>query len=158
MRNLGLATRDNCTVFSGNSRLDALQAAILLVKLKHLETWTQKRRANAACYKNGLSDIPDLIIPADKSYERAVYHTYVIQSERRDTLKSFLAERGVDTAVHYPIPIHLQTAALALGYPVGSFPVAERQAASVLSLPVSSELNPEDLDLVCGLIREFHSS
>ncbi|MDX6770462.1 MAG: DegT/DnrJ/EryC1/StrS family aminotransferase [Elusimicrobiota bacterium] len=157
LRNLGLATRENCVTFSGNSRLDTLQAAMLLVKLKHLAAWTEARRRHAAAYQKALAGVPGLVVPVDAPGEHAVYHTFIVASEKRDALKAFLSEHGVDTAVHYPVPIHLQDAAKALGWKPGAFPEAERQAGRILSLPVYPELSDEDRDRVAALIREFHT-
>lgn len=156
MRNIGLETRENAVVWSGNSRLDTLQAAFLLVKMKHLDAWTQSRRANAAFYRAHLAGVPGIKVPVDGPHEKNVYHTFVIQCQERDRLKAFLAEKGVGTAVHYPIPIHLQTAAKGLGYGNGAFPVAERLADSILSLPVYPALTPDQLDYVVRQIRAFH--
>jgi dTDP-4-amino-4,6-dideoxygalactose transaminase len=156
LRNIGLRTRDECVVWSGNSRLDTLQAAILLTKMKYLETWTERRRANAAFYQKMLGDLPGLRVPVDQGYEKAVYHTFVVQAEQRDALRGFLVDHGVETAIHYPVPIHFQKAAAALGYGPGSFPVAEQQAQCILSLPVYPELGHEDLEYVAGTIREFY--
>lgn len=158
MRNLGLATRENCVEFSLNSRLDTLQAAMLLVKLKHLRAWTEARRRHAAFYQKALAGVPGLAVPRDAPGEEAVYHTFIVMSERRDALKAFLAGRGVDTAVHYPVPIHLQDAARKLGWKKGAFPETERQAARILSLPVYPELADEDRARVAELVREFHRS
>ncbi len=155
LRNLGLESRNRCTVFSGNSRLDTVQAAILLVKLNLLEEWTERRRANAAFYQGALRGIPWLAVPEDRREERAVYHTFVVQADRRDELKEHLAGCGIETAIHYPVPIHLQEAAADLGCPAGSFPVAERQAKRILSLPVHQGLEREDLERIAGAIREF---
>jgi len=157
MRNLGLKSRENCTVWSSNSRLDTIQAAMLLVKLKHLDAWTEGRRRNAAFYQKALAGVPALLVPGDQKHEKAVYHTFIVQSERRDELKVFLAARGIDTAIHYPRPIHLQDAAAPLGKPRGSYPVAERQAERILSLPVYPELTREQLEWVAASIRDFHS-
>ncbi len=156
MRNLGLQTRENCVVWSGNSRLDTVQAAMLLVKLKHLEEWTRARRANAAFYQTALAGIPGVVVPKDGPGEKAVYHTFIIQAERRDELKAFLAENGVDTAIHYPRPIHAQDAAKPLGYAPGAFPVAERQARRILSLPVYPGLTKAELGYVAETIRRFY--
>ncbi|MFQ5893427.1 MAG: DegT/DnrJ/EryC1/StrS family aminotransferase, partial [Nitrospinota bacterium] len=156
LRNLGMCGRDRCAVWSGHSRLDSIQAAILLVKMKYLDEWTERRRANAAFYQEALGSVPGLRVPVERPHERAVYHTFVVQAERRDELQRHLAERGVGTAVHYPIPIHLQEAARGLGYPRGSFPVAERQAGQILSLPVYPELTREDLHHVVGATRSFY--
>lgn len=155
-RNLGLATRDNCAFFSVNSRLDTLQAAMLLVKLGYLESWTQARRCNAALYRKALDGVAGVDVPRDSPHERSVYHTFMIQSDKRDELKAFLAGRGVETAIHYPSPIHLQAAAKGLGRPPAGFPVTERLAARILSLPVYPELGEADIAYVAGLVREFH--
>lgn len=156
MRNLGLQSRENCTVWSSNSRLDTVQAAMLLVKLKHLDAWTDGRRRNAAFYQEALAGIPGLAVPRDQAHEKAVYHTFIVQAERRDELKAFLAARGIDTAIHYPRPIHLQDVAAPLGKPAGSFPAAERQAGRILSLPVYPELTREQLEWVAASIRAFY--
>ncbi|MBI4218688.1 MAG: DegT/DnrJ/EryC1/StrS family aminotransferase [Chloroflexi bacterium] len=155
LRNHGLSTRDTCDLWGYNSRLDALQAALLLVKLKYLPDWTERRRANAKVYQAGLSEIPGIRVPVDGPDEKGVYHTFVVQSERRDELRQFLERRGIGTAIHYPIPIHLQKAAAHLGHGPGSFPVAERQAVRIVSLPVYPELTRADLNAVINAIREF---
>lgn len=158
LRNLGLKTRDECVVWSGNSRLDTLQAAILLVKLKYLEAWTERRRAHAAFYRARLAGVPGVETPSDRPHEKAVYHTFVIQADRRDALRAHLAERGIETAIHYPVPIHLQRAAQGLGYRSGDFPVAEAQAQRGLSLPVYPECPKEDLEYVARAIRAFYGA
>lgn len=157
-RNLGLRTRDDCVIWSGNSRLDTLQAAILLVKLNHLERWTEARRGNAEHYRRALAGIEAVRPPHDQPFERAVYHTFVIQAERRDALQQHLSAHGVESAVHYPIPIHLQTVARALGYRRGSFQIAEAQAERILSLPVYPELQREDIDYIAAAIKAFYGA
>ena len=156
LRNLGLRTRDDCIVWSGNSRLDSLQAAILLVKLNYLNEWTEKRRANAKHYREHLSPVAAVKSPLEHENTRAVYHTFVIQAERRDELKAYLEKRGIGTAIHYPVPIHLHPAAASLGYRRGDFPVTERQAQHVLSLPIYPEMDVDDLDFVVDSIKEFY--
>ena len=135
-RNLGLQTRSDCVLWASNSRLDSLQAAILLVKLNYLAGWTERRRENAHFYQQALGDLAECRLPQDRPDEKAVYHTFVIQAQRRDELKQYLSDRGVGTSIHYPVPIHLQTVAAGLGYRRGCFPVTERQADRILSLPV----------------------
>jgi len=157
LRNIGLKRRDECVVWSGNSRLDTLQAALLLVKLAHLDEWTERRRANAAAYQRLLADVRQIRLPMDRAGERAVYHTFVIQAERRDELRAFLAAQGIGTSIHYPVPIHLQPAARDLGYGPGSFPIAEAQALRMLSLPVYPELTADDLARVAASIWEFYA-
>jgi len=156
LRNLGLQTRDNCVAWSGNSRLDTIQAAILLVKLEYLEEWTIKRRSNARFYHKNLDHLESIVCPSEKEHEFSVYHTFVIQAARRDELKVYLAKRGIETAIHYPKPIHLHTVASDLGYKKGDFPVAERQSQRILSLPVYPELNTADLRYVVDSITEFY--
>lgn len=158
LRNLGLRSRDECVAWSGHSRLDTLQAAILLVKLKYLDAWTAQRRAHAALYQHALAGVDGLCVPMDRPDEKAVYHTFVVQAEQRDELKGYLAEHGVETAIHYPIPVHLQLAAASLGYHRGSFPVTERQAQRILSVPIYPELEPEDREHVVETIRRFYGS
>ena len=156
-RNHGLKNRDECEFWSYNSRLDNLQAALLNVKLKYLEKWTARRREIADIYYNKLKDL-QIITPHDKAYEKAVYHTFIIQTDKRDELKTFLAERGIDTKVHYPIPIHLQEAAKYLGYKKGDFPVTEKQAETILSLPVYPELTNEQVNYIAECVIEFYKS
>lgn len=159
LRNLGLRTRDECIAWSSNSRLDSIQAAILLVKLPYLRQWTESRRANAEFYRKALADVPEVRLPlADRPHEYSVYHTFMIQAERRDELKQYLARQGVDTAIHYPVPIHLHPAAADLRHPPGSFPVAERQAKQFLSLPVWQGLTTPQLAAVVENIRAFYQA
>jgi dTDP-4-amino-4,6-dideoxygalactose transaminase len=158
LRNHGLRTRDECVAWSVNSRLDTLQAAILLVEMKYLHHWTEKRRADAAFYQEALAEITGLCVPSDLPHEKAVYHTFVVQAEGRDELRQYLAENGVGTAIHYPIPIHLQRAAADLGYGPGSFPVTERQAGRILSLPAYPGLSRDELEYVAGAIRRFYGA
>lgn len=156
LRNHGLRNRDECVTWSPNCRLDTLQAAALLVKMDFLDQWTEKRRAIAAFYQESLANVTQ--VPRDKPQEYAVYHTFVIQSDRRDELQKHLLECGAESKVHYPIPIHLQEAAAGLGYGRGSFPQAERQSKRILSLPVYPELTQEQSRLVADGIRGFFGS
>lgn len=157
-RNIGLATRDDCVMWAGNSRLDTLQAAVLLVKLGHLKEWTERRRENASIYRELLTDIPQVESPQELKYEKAVYHTFVIQADNRNRLRSHLAENGVGSAIHYPNPIHSQTVASWLGYQQGTFPVTESQASRILSLPVFPELERQQLEYVVDCIRSFYKT
>jgi dTDP-4-amino-4,6-dideoxygalactose transaminase len=158
LRNLGLQTRENAVLWSSNSRLDTLQAAMLLVKLKYLDQWTRRRRAIAHFYQEKLRGLAGVQTPVDAPHEYAVYHTFIIQAARRDALKQHLATQGIGSAVHYAVPIHLQQAAKDLGYRRGDFPVTERQAARILSLPVYPELSEENLETVADAIRVFCNS
>ena len=156
LRNHGLRTRDNGMMWAFNSRLDTMQAAVLLTKLDHVEDWTEGRRANAVAYRERLSGLDEVALPVEEPHQRSVYHTFVIQAERREKLRSFLSDRGVGTAIHYPIPIHLQDAAAELGYAKGSFPVAEHQAERILSIPIYPELSLDEITYVADCIRSFY--
>lgn len=156
MRNLGLRTREDCVMWSSNSRLDTLQAAILLVKMRYLQAWTQRRQQNAQYYRTRLARISEVEVPTERQGEASVYHTFVVQVERRDELKRFLEEHGIGTSIHYPIPIHLTTIGRELGYGKGSFPVAERQARRILSLPIYPELSETAIDRICETIGAFY--
>jgi len=156
LRNLGLRERDDCVVWGLNSRLDTIQAAILLAKLNHVDQWTEKRRANARFYSDLLCDMPQIKCPVEESYERSVYHTFVIQAEDRDGLREYLSNSGIGTAIHYPIPIHLHKAAKSLGYGVGSFPVTERQAGMILSLPIYPELEADQMEYVVTSLQNYY--
>ena len=153
-RNHGLRNRDECDFWSYNSRLDNLQATILNVKIKQLEKWSNRRREIASIYQSKLNGL-DIILPIDKPYEKAVYHTFIIQSKQRDALKTFLQNHEIDTKIHYPVAIHLQEAAKYLGYKKGDFPVAEKQVDTILSLPVFAELTDEQINYVADTIFQF---
>lgn len=158
LRNIGLKTRDDCVAWSMNSRLDTVQAAVLLVKLRFLEQWTEQRRANAKLYRECLAGIPEVEIPADRPEDRAVYHTFVVQVDRREALRRHLEAHGIGTAIHYPVPIHLSTVGRELGYSAGDFPVTERQASRIVSLPVYPELGTSAIHRVSETIRSFYLS
>jgi dTDP-4-amino-4,6-dideoxygalactose transaminase len=126
------------------------------VKLDYVEEWTDKRRANARFYQDLLEDLPQVRCPVDEPYERSVYHTFVVQAEDRDGLREHLSQNGIGTAVHYPIPIHLHKAAASLGYGVGSFPVTERQAGNILSLPVYPELEADQMEYLVITLQNYY--
>jgi len=153
-RNHGLRNRDECVFWSLNCRLDTIQAAMLLVKLEYLDAWTKARRANARFYQEQLHTM--VHVPQDQPHEYAVYHTFVIQAPRRDELQQYLLERGIETKIHYPIPIHLQAAAADLGYTHRDFPVTMTHSQHILSLPVYPELTREQLEQTVNAIREFY--
>jgi dTDP-4-amino-4,6-dideoxygalactose transaminase len=157
LRSNGLVDRETALEWGVVSRLDSVQAAVLLERLPALDGVTEARRRNAHSYRELLRDIPQIFLPACRPEEYNVFHTFVIQVDRRDELQEFLRERGIGTAIHYKIPIHLQPAARALGHAPGSFPVAERQATRILSLPVHQFLTQADLEYVAASIREFFS-
>jgi dTDP-4-amino-4,6-dideoxygalactose transaminase len=153
LRNHGLINRDNCSHWGLNSRLDALQAGIGLVGLKYIEEWNNNRRHIANIYQTKLKDKLD--VPIDKIDEHAVYHNFVVQTDKRDDLLQFLSQQGIETKIHYPIPIHLQPASTALGYKKGDFPIAEKLAKSMLSLPIYSEIGRDEQEDVIEAILTF---
>ncbi|MDI3340758.1 MAG: DegT/DnrJ/EryC1/StrS family aminotransferase [Sphaerobacter sp.] len=136
-----------------NRRLDTLQAALLRVKLQHLDEWNAARRRHAARYAEVLPE--GVVIPAVPEDIEPVWHLYVIRVPERDALRAFLAQRGIATGIHYPVPIHLQPACQDLGYQRGHFPVTEEAAGQILSLPMYAELTNEAIDYVATSIREF---
>jgi len=141
-----------------NSRLDALQAAVLRVKLRHLDAWTEARRCNADYYRQRLATLElPVVAPAQPHYvTRHVWNQFVIRAPERDRLREHLHHCGVGTEVYYPVPLHLQPCFADLGYRPGDFPVSEQLAREALALPVYPELNQADLDYVCEAIREFY--
>jgi len=153
LRNGGQSDRYRHEVAGINSRLDEMQAALLRVKLGHLSAWTDRRRALAARYEEGLRDA-GVDLPVEQAYARAVYHLYVIRHPRRDALAAALKERGIGTLVHYPIPLHLQPAFAELGNRRGDFPVAEKAAGEILSIPLFPEMTDDQAEAVIRAIRE----
>jgi len=139
-----------------NGRLDSIQAGWLSVKLRHLENWNHSRRSLAHRYHQKLSDMGDsLVIPLEASWTKGVYHLYVVRVQDRDALQTHLAEAGIGTGIHYPIPLHLQKAYLQLGYTEGDFPVTERVAKEIVSLPMFPQLRDAEQDEVVGAVKEF---
>lgn len=141
-----------------NSRLDAIQAAVLRVKLRYLPGWTETRRARAATYDRRLADPDGLVTPKAEPDRFHVYNLYTIRSDKRDELRRYLDGRGIGTGLYYPSPLHLQPCFAHLGYREGDFPVAERASREVLSLPVYPELTPEELERVVCAIEDFVST
>ncbi len=137
-----------------NSRLDALQAAVLLAKLPYLAAWSAARRANAAWYARELAGVVGT--PATDPLNEHIFHQYVIQADRRDALQAHLKERGIGTAVYYPVPLHLQPCFAYLGQRKGSLPVSEAAAERVLALPVYPEMTDDQKSHVAESIRAFY--
>jgi dTDP-4-amino-4,6-dideoxygalactose transaminase len=138
-----------------NSRMDELQAAILSVKLKYLDKWNESRRIKAGFYRSLLADQKDIILPKEASYGTHVYHLFVVRTQKRDKLQKALADKGISTAIHYPIPIHFQEAYKNLSYKQKSFPIAESYAGQILSLPMFPELSNKDINKVVAEIRNI---
>jgi len=136
-----------------NSRLDAIQAAFLSVKLKYIDKWNERRREIASIYNRELS--PYVRVPEVDEGNVHIYHQYTIRTDRRDELNDFLNKNGIGTQVHYPIPLHLQPALSYLGYKKGDFPVAERATQEVLSLPAFPEMTDEEIWYVVDTVKKF---
>lgn len=154
MRMYGEKRRYESVVAGTNSRLDALQAGILRVKLKMLDKNNNRRRAIAGHYKRELRNF-DLILPEEKEYTRHVYHIFALRSAHRNQLMLFLQRHGIHTAVHYPIPVHLVKSFSFLNHKRGDFPNAERASRELLSLPCYPELRNSDVERVCSLVKRF---
>ena len=144
-----------------NGRLDAIQAGILRIKLKHLSEWNEKRRRNASFYTRLLTRNPehgtcDIITPHEPQWAKAVYHLYIIRTKKRDELQKYLSENGINTGLHYPIPLHLQKAYANDGFKQGDFPITEKVASEILSLPMYPELTTEQIEFIVQKIKEFY--
>jgi len=154
LRNYGESQKYEHVRKAYNRRLDTLQAAILRVKLERLDDWNAARNEHANLYNRLLAG-GDAVLPAPPEEGTHVWHLYVIRVQDRDRLRAWLSDRGIDTGVHYPTPIHLQPAYSDLGLPRGSFPVAESQAPQLLSLPMYPELRPSAINEVVRHLEEF---
>ena len=139
-----------------NSRLDALQAAVLLAKLPYLEQWSAARRAHARYYDDALADVESVRTPVIDADNESIFNQYTIRAERRDALQAHLRDKGIGNAIYYPLPLHLQPCFSYLGYTEGSCPEAERAAREALSLPIFPELTQAQQDETIGAIREFY--
>jgi len=157
LRNHGESGKHNHVEPGFCSRLHGIQAAVLSVKLGQLDRWNKARRYNASIYDSLLRDTP-VVTPFCKDSNYHVYHLYVIRAEDRDELREHLASQNVETGIHYPVPIHLQAALKEYGYKKGDFPVAERVADEILSLPMFPELKEPDIERVANEIISFLSS
>lgn len=154
MRNYGQSKKYEHVFLGWNRRLDTLQAAVLNVKLRYLDSNNQKRRDVAEKYSRLLSDLP-IICPLVSSHSEHVFHLYVIQTEKRDELLTFLHEQGIGAGIHYPTPINLQKAYQSLRLGQGSFPIAEEQSGKILSLPMYPELTDKQVDYISSKLHNF---
>lgn len=139
-----------------NYRMEGIQGAVLSVKLKHLKDWTEKRRKNAALYRKYLQDLEEVILPFEMPGVKHVYHLFVIRVPRRDELMEFLKDNEIYTGIHYPIPCHLQKAYSFLYKSTARFPVSEKYAKEIISLPMYPELTGREIRFVCKKIKEFY--
>jgi dTDP-4-amino-4,6-dideoxygalactose transaminase len=140
-----------------NSRLDTLQAAILGVKLSHIDDGIAKRAKHAAQYRTLLKDIPQIKLPVIKDGNKEVNYVFCLKAENRDGLDSYLKEHEIGTSIYYPVPLHLQKCFAHLGYKKGDFPVAEKMCEQVLALPMFPELTEDEISYVCEKIKEYYS-
>jgi dTDP-4-amino-4,6-dideoxygalactose transaminase len=160
LRDHGSSVKYRHEIVGFNSRLEGIQAAVLSVKLKHLDGWNESRRRHAARYREMLGALEEagaLSLPREAGYAEHVYHLFVVQTSARDELQRYLAAAGVHTGIHYPTPAHLQPAYAALGHAAGDFPEAERQARRVLSLPMFAELTERQLRYVAHAFEDFRA-
>ena len=155
LRNYGEGEKYQHIEKGANSRLDTLQAAILRVKLRHLNEWNRKRTTHAQTYRSFLEGIDGITCQSVLGGVVHAYHLFVIETSRRDELKQYLRSHGIQTGIHYPTPIHLQKAYSELGYARGTFPNCEELASRMLSLPMFPELTEPDIEYVCDHIRMF---
>jgi dTDP-4-amino-4,6-dideoxygalactose transaminase len=150
-----------------NSRLDAIQAAVLRVKMPYLKQWNSERRERAGAYdrlfaasgltKTGAASFNPVTLLKTRPEARHIYHQYVIRAKKRDQLKAFMSERGIGTQIYYPVPLHLQQCFAYVGYAAGDLPETEAAAAEVLALPMFAELREEEQQYVVETIAEFYS-
>jgi dTDP-4-amino-4,6-dideoxygalactose transaminase len=154
LRNHGSPERYRHSMIGVNSRLDEIQAAILRLKLNYLEQWNMKRRSLAIEYTRRLSEVPNVYLPIERPGTRHVYHLYVVQVPRRDQVQQWLSRHGIETGIHYPLPVHLQDACADLGYRRGSFPRAEAAAEQILSLPMHPDLTIDDVAYVSQTLAD----
>jgi dTDP-4-amino-4,6-dideoxygalactose transaminase len=157
LRNYGQERRYYHRTIGFNSRLDEIQAAILNVKLSHIDRWNARRREIATLYDRELKS-DTVVKPTQMEYGKHAYHLYVIRDKRRDELQKFLGEKGVTTLIHYPIPVHMQQAYRGLGIAEGMLPATEQHSREVLSLPMFPELEDREVEYVCQLVKRFATS
>jgi dTDP-4-amino-4,6-dideoxygalactose transaminase len=155
--NYGSETKYYHEVAGYNMRMDEMQAALLNVKLQHLMQWTSQRKAIADAYDQGLAGTGDMILPYTHHDATHVYHLYVVRTNRRDELQKWLADHGIGTLIHYPVPPHLQNALAHHGYKNGSYPIAEKMAVTSLSLPVWPGMKDTETAYIIDTIRKFYA-
>jgi dTDP-4-amino-4,6-dideoxygalactose transaminase len=155
IRNYGQRNKNEHVMLPLNRRLDTIQAAVLGVKLPHLDEWNRRRQQLADDYRCRLEGTP-LDLPAAEAQDRHVYHLFVVQSADRDALRHSLATEGIETGIHYPLALHQQPVLQHLGYRAGQFPNSERLARTSLSLPMYPELEPAGLDRVVAAVRRYY--
>ncbi len=158
LRDHGRTDKYEHRIVGYGERLDTLQAAILLVKLRHLGAWVARRQALAASYDRLLAGLPGLVTPTVENDRTHAFHLYVVRHETRDALRDALAREGIASGIHYPVPLHLQPACAGLGYRSGDFPIAETAASQVVSLPMYPELTPDQVRRIANTVQRFCGS
>ncbi|MDO8885567.1 DegT/DnrJ/EryC1/StrS family aminotransferase [Candidatus Oleimmundimicrobium sp.] len=153
LRQHGSPKKYHHTILGHNSRLDALQAAILLVKLKYLDSWNDKRGENAYIYNELLKDI-DVVTPFEADNVKHIYHLYIIRTKKRDELEKALKEAGIGTGVYYPVPLHLQEVYADLGYKWGDLPESDKASKETIAIPLYAELKKEQIESVVKVIKK----
>jgi len=153
LRDYGRKSRYEHVTLGYNSRLDTLQAAILRLKLKHLDRWNALRRKNAKIYLNELKDIKGIIVPYEADYAQHVYHVYAIRVKNRAMVVNKLSKKGISVLIHYPIPLHLQKVYKDLGYHEGDFSVAEKVAQEIISLPMYPHLKETQIKFITNILK-----
>jgi dTDP-4-amino-4,6-dideoxygalactose transaminase len=158
-RNHGLINRDEAGLFGCNSRFDTLQAVVGNRLIRQVNWITEQRIANTRRYDEAFAKLGEFIsVPKRRAVVKHVYHLYLVRAQRRDQLLHYLIENGVEAKVHYPVPVHLQQAALNLGYKEGDFPVCEHDSRTIISLPCHQHLTLDEIDYVCERVRSFYRS
>jgi dTDP-4-amino-4,6-dideoxygalactose transaminase len=155
LRDHGQSHKYHHQVIGVNSRMDGLQGAVLGVKLRYLPNWNEERRRRAELYREQLSGVDGIILPREMDYARHIYHIFAVRVRNRDALMAALTEKGVGCGIHYPVPVHLQEAYNFMGMKKGQFPVAEKCADEVVSLPMFAELTEEQIEYVAYEIKSF---
>ncbi len=156
MRDHGQNAKYYHSLMGVNGRLDEIQAAVLKVKLPHLDEWTEKRRNIAQAYNVGLP--AQITKPQEMPWAKHVYHLYVVRTSNREQLRAWLESKGIGTGMHYPVPVHLQDAWREYGGEDFSLPVTEKITREIISLPIYPELGKEEVDYICECVREFEES
>jgi dTDP-4-amino-4,6-dideoxygalactose transaminase len=158
LRDHGQSRKYHHSVVGWNCRMDGIQAAVLQIKLRHLEESNAKRREHAALYNELFHDLEEVILPTEAPHGRHVFHIYALRVQERDETIRRLTEAGIGSGIHYPVPVHLQECYRSLGYQEGDFPVAERVARELLSLPMFPELTRAQIEQVAQVVRDIVSA
>jgi dTDP-4-amino-4,6-dideoxygalactose transaminase len=158
LRDHGQAEKYRHAFCGHNYRMDGIQGAVLGVKMRYLTAWTLRRKEIARIYKARLADVEEIRLPFEPPEAEHVYHQFVLGTPRRNELQTFLAGRDIATALHYPLPLHLQPACRDLGFGKGDFPVSERAADECISLPLFPEMSPEQIEHVITSVRAFYGA